>query len=205
MADEPQSAHSAKSAGAPRSAVDPAWSDASLLAAVKAREPSALGRFFDLAFPYVYSLAYRFTRQRETAEDMTQEVFLKVYNAADRLATDRSAKPWITAITVNACRDHARRRAARPEDSVDALVLDAVHSAPGTPEQDLMRAERDRQLDKALDQLDFESRLVVLLHNFSDYSHESIAQLMGTSHDAVRKRYSRALRRLAGIIGEAGT
>jgi len=205
MADESNSAPGARRAGTPPFPVNPAWSDAAFLEKVKRRDSVALGRFFDLAFPYVYSLAYRFTRHRETAEDLTQEVFLKVYNAADRLDTSRSAKPWITAITVNACRDEARRRLARPEDSVDAALIGEVHASTGTPEEDLINAERDLALERALGRLDWESRLVVLLHDYSDRPHEEIAELMGISHEAVRKRYSRALKRLAEIVQETGS
>lgn len=205
MADDAKPAPGDEHSRTPPSSANLAWSDAEFLERVKRRDSLALGRFFDLAFPYVYSLAYRFTRHRETAEDITQEVFLKVYAAADRLDTGRSAKPWITAITVNACRDEARRRSARPEDSVDAATIGDVHSSPGTPEEDLIRAERDLRLERALGQLDWESRLVVLLHDYSDRPHEEIAKLMGISHDAVRKRYSRALKRLAEIVQETGT
>lgn len=200
MADQREPAPETHRAKGPARPEDPKWSDEQLLEGVRRRDPDALGRLFDLAFSYVYSLAFRFTRHRETAEDVTQEVFLKLYGAADRIATDRSAKPWVTTITVNACRDEARRRAARPEDTVDAAIIDQVHAAPGTPEAEWIQTERDREVERALGMLDFESRLVVLLHDYSDRPHEEIADLMGVSHDAVRKRYSRALKRLAEIL-----
>jgi RNA polymerase sigma-70 factor (ECF subfamily) len=167
---------------------------------VRLRDRDALGRFFDLAFPYVYNLAYRFTRHRETAEDITQEVFIKVHKAAHRVAPDRSAKPWLTAITVNACRDEARRRRARPEDTVDSGDIGRNFASPATPEAELLERERNRQLERALGELDWESRLVVLLHDYCGLPHDEIAGLVQNSHDAVRKRHSRAIKRLSELV-----
>jgi RNA polymerase sigma factor (sigma-70 family) len=176
------------------------WVSRDILEGVKRRDPDALGRFFDAAFSYVYSLAYRLTGDRHAAEDVTQEVFLKVHRAADRLDVERHPRPWITTITYNACRDVARRRSARPESPVDATEIGERHEAPGTPEEEVLRRERERLLERALGELDEESRAVVILHDFGGHSHEEIAEIVDASHAAVRKRYSRALGRLREIM-----
>lgn len=178
----------------------PLWSDQTLLEGVRRRDETALGKFFDLAFPYVYSLAYRLTHHKERAEDLTQEVFLKIYRAADRLETNLSAKPWVTTIVYNAVRDEARRSAARPELSTDAAEIGTREAGAETPEGALVRQEREAALEKALEQLDFESRVIVLLHSYCDHSHDAIAGLMGISHAAVRKRYSRALEQMTETV-----
>jgi RNA polymerase sigma-70 factor (ECF subfamily) len=168
---------------------------------VSRRDPGALAAFFDAAFPYVYNLALRLTGDSHAAEDVTQEVFLKVHRAADRLDPDRHPRPWITTITYNAVRDVARRRSTRPEDPVDAGEIGERNpSAPDTPEDALLRREREQMLEKALSELDEQSRAVVILHDFGGHSHEEIAEIIDASHAAVRKRYSRALQRMAEII-----
>jgi RNA polymerase sigma-70 factor (ECF subfamily) len=179
---------------------DGAWVDPEVLEGVRQRSPQALSRFFDAAFPYVYSLAYRLSGNREAAEDIAQDVFLRVYQAADRLETDRHPKPWLTTITYNACRDSRRRAAARPETVEDGMAIVEQQADPTTPEDVLLQKEREQLIEKALLELDEESRAVVLLHDYSGTSHEDIAVIMGSSHAAVRKRYSRALKRMAGII-----
>jgi RNA polymerase sigma factor (sigma-70 family) len=194
--DVPEPGHD-NSAGRSR---EEEWVGRDVLEGVKRRDTDALGKFFDAALPYVYSLAYRLTGDSHAAEDVAQEVFLKVHRAADRLDVERHPRPWITTITYNACRDVARRRSARPEHAVDATEIGERHESPGTPEDELLRRERERLLERALGELDEESRAVVVLHDFGGHSHEEIAEIVDASHAAVRKRYSRALGRLREII-----
>jgi len=179
-----------------------AWDDRDLLEGVRRRESDALAKFFEMAFPYVYSLAWRLTGNREAAEDVAQEVFLKVHRAADRLDPDRNPRPWLTTITYNAVRDAARRSAARPEDATDASEIGERTAAAETPDQVLEDREQVKILERALAELDEGLRTIVLLRDFSGLSHEEIAGIVGASHDAVRKRYSRALARLREIIEE---
>jgi len=181
------------------------WQDRQLLEGVRRREPEALRRFYDVAFPYVYNLAYRFVGHRPSAEDITQEVFIKVYGAADRLDVERSAKPWLTTVVYNVCRDSARRSSARPEDAVDASDIGDRRSTASNPEQDFIQKEREALVNHALLKLDEASRLVIILHIFCDYTHEDVAQLTGDSTVAVRKRHSRALRRMAEIVQDLQT
>lgn len=179
---------------------DAMWVERSVLEGVQRRDPDALAQLFDAAFPYVYNLALRLTGDRHAAEDVTQEVFLKVHRAADRLDPARNPRPWFTTIAYNAVRDTARRRSTRPEDAVDAGEIGERSPATGNPEEELLRREREQMLGRALAELDELSRTVVVMHDFGGNSHEEIAQIIGASHAAVRKRYSRALQRMADTI-----
>jgi RNA polymerase sigma-70 factor (ECF subfamily) len=176
------------------------WEDPGVLDGVRLREPKALERFFDASFPYVYNLAYRLSGNRDTAEDIVQDVFLKVYRAADRLDVRRHPKPWLTTITYNTCRDLARRSAARPEVAVDAQIIEDTHGTSETPEDILLMREREHLVDRALEELDDKSRAIVILNSYCGFSHEQIAAIVDMSHAAVRKNYSRAIKRMAGII-----
>lgn len=176
------------------------WEDRRVLEGVRRREPAALESFFDASFPYVYNLAFRLSGNRHTAEDIVQDVFLKVYRAADRLDIDRHPKPWLTTITYNTCRDRARRAGARPEATVDVQVIEDTHGTQETPEDVLLRRERERLVDRALEALDDRSRAIVILNSYCGFSHEEIAAIVDMSHAAVRKSYSRALKRMAAII-----
>lgn len=176
------------------------WADPALLEGVRRKEAAALERFFDAVFPYVYNLALRLTGRRESAEDVTQEVFLKVYRAADRIETDRSPRPWLTTITYNAVRDAARRTSVRPEDATDPAVLGDREAGGRTPEEEFRRGEATELVERALLALDEHHRAVVILHEYCGVSHADIATMMGASHDAVRKRYSRALAQMREFI-----
>jgi RNA polymerase sigma-70 factor (ECF subfamily) len=176
------------------------WADPAMLEGVRRRDAAALERFFDAVFPYVYNLALRLTGHREAAEDVTQEVFLKVYRAADRIEPDRSPRPWLTTITYNAVRDSARRTSARPEDATDPAVIGDRQAGGRTPDEELSRAEASELVERALRALDEHHRAVVILHEYCGISHADIATMMGASHDAVRKRYSRALGQMREYI-----
>jgi RNA polymerase sigma factor (sigma-70 family) len=184
----------------PAKNLDRAWVEPEILEGVRRRDPKALASFFDATFSYVYNLAFRLMGNRESAEDVTQDVFVKVYRAADRLEVDRHPKPWLTTITYNTCRDAARRSAVRPEASEDAKVIGERLADSSTPEDALLRKEREELTEKALLELDEELRAVVILHDFCGTTHEDIAEMMGLEHAAVRKRYSRALKRMAKTI-----
>jgi len=184
----------------PETRSNPDWTDPEVLAGVRRREPDALGRFFDTVFPYVYSLAARLTGNRHAAEDATQEVFLKLYQAADRLDPDRHPRPWVSTITYNTCREAARRSAARGAESLDNSAAVEPVADGNTPEQTSSRREQQRLLERALDELDGESRSIVLLRTYGDLTHERIAEILNTSHSAVRKRFSRAIRRLGKLL-----
>jgi len=174
---------------------------AAVLEAVRNRDPDALAEMFETCFGRVYSLAHRLTGTREQAEDVTQEVFLKVYNAADQLDPARDPRPWLATITWNACREHWRSRGHR-QDRQTATINgdDGLHerlvNGKRSPERRVMNGERKALVEKALRRLPEEMRAVVLLHDFEGLGHAEVAEILGESHAAVRKRYSRALTRL---------
>jgi RNA polymerase sigma-70 factor (ECF subfamily) len=173
-----------------------------VLEGVRKRDPDALGLFFDAAFPYVYGLAFRLSGHSASAEDLTQDVFVSVHRAADRLDPSRHAKPWLTRITYNKFRDHLRRRSSRPERALDPDVFGATPHATETPEEILVGRERQLLLERAIGSLDVKHRPVVVLHTYSGCSHEETSELLGISAAATRKRYSRALAKLRAYILE---
>lgn len=178
---------------------DDVFDDPVVLEGVRRREREALGRFFDAAFPYVYGLAFRLSGDHAVAQDVAQEVFLKVYRSADRLDPSRHPKPWLTTIAYNAYRDLLRRSAARREDPLESAGGTA-HSATEAPDAALERKETVEAVQRAILSLDESLRWIVILRDYSGMPHEEIAQVLGLSHDAVRKRYSRALQKLREIL-----
>ncbi len=171
------------------------------LEAVRQRDPDALGQLFEACFGRVYSLAQRLTGSREQAEDVTQEVFLKVHNAADQLDPSRDPAPWLATITYNACREHWRSRGHRQDKQTATIngedgIGERLVNGKRSPERRVVNGERQALVEQAVGRLPEEMRAVVLLHDFEGLSHAEVAEALGESHAAVRKRYSRALTRL---------
>jgi RNA polymerase sigma-70 factor (ECF subfamily) len=175
---------------------------------VRAREPEALEAFFERYFDRVYGLVYRLLGDRALAEDMTQEVFLKVHRAAHQLDPSRDPGPWLVTIAHNACRDLwrsgawklARRSAPLDGDSPLAATLSR---GTNDPERDLLAGERERLVQEALRKLPEPLRVAVVLHDYQGMGHEEIGRLTGLHHAAARKRYSRALAALARLLKDS--
>jgi len=175
-------------------------------AGVRRREQRALALLFRAYFPDVYSLAYRLLGDRHRAEDITQEVFLKVYRSAPSYDPERDPGPWLTTITYNACRDLWRSRSykagvrSRSMDDKEVGEL-PLPDAKADPERAAIRGEDESRVQAAILSLPEEQRAIVLLHDYRGMNHEEIGRLLGVSHAAVRKRYSRALKALADRLG----
>lgn len=183
------------------SAAATAGLDRATLERVRAREPEALGIFYDRYMDLVYGLASRLLGNRTLAEDATSEVFLKVHRAADRLDSARDPAPWLVTITTNVCRDlwrsSAYRASRRAADVHDPLVAASLSSGRDEPEQDAVRSERERIVQQALLELPAPLRESILLHDYQGLDHRQVADALHIAHDAARKRYSRALAALA--------
>ena len=177
-----------------------------VLEKVRDRDPEALGAFFRTYFDRVYALAYRLAGTRQAAEDVTQDVFLKVHQAAAHLDPDLDPLPWLRRITTNTCRDLWRSGPQRLQRSARSLEEhaggDRIPALGRDPEEDLLAMERDRLVQEALQRLPDELRVTVILHDFGGMKHADVATLLHVSHAAVRKRYSRALSALGSLLGE---
>ncbi len=177
------------------------------LESVRRREPQALGRLFDAYFGRIYSLAYRMMGQEATAQDITQEVFLRVHKAAHQLDVNRDPAPWLLTITTNLCREKWRSKQGRQDKQTLSLNdkpehTERVAATAATPEQEAVAADQSRLLTAALDRLPEAMRVVVLLHDMQGLPHDEIAGMIGEEAPAVRKRYSRALGKLRELLAD---
>jgi RNA polymerase sigma-70 factor (ECF subfamily) len=181
-----------------------------VLNAVRRREPEALGELFESYFDRLYNVAYRLVGEHARAEDVLQEVFLKVHRAAHQLDPERDPGPWLATLTRNACRERWRRRGSRAERHARSLddgsgIRETLSAGGRGPEDETLRSERDRTVAKALMKLPYALREVVVLRDYHGLAHEEIATVVGARGSTVRKRYSRALtelrKHLKDVIG----
>ena len=182
-----------------RPAPDRAW-----LERVRAREPEALGQFYDRYLDLVFGLAWRLLGDRTLAEDAASEVFLKVHRAADRLDPARDPAPWLATITTNVCRDLWRsgqyRMSRRAADVHDPAAAASLSSGRNDPEADTLASERERLVQEALMSLPESLRASIVLHDYQGLDHREVADVLHIAHDAARKRYSRALAALEQLL-----
>jgi RNA polymerase sigma-70 factor, ECF subfamily len=159
----------------------------------------------------VYGLCYRFTGSPTDAEDLTQEVFLKVYGnlAAFDLARG-TFQTWITTMTRNLLVDHFRRsRAQRATDSIDAgwdgdgdeLPLVQRLAEPGPSQHDkAVKKEIEKMVQEALTKISPELREAVILRDLQDLDYKEIAQVLHIPEGTVKSRISRGRAELARLL-----
>jgi RNA polymerase sigma-70 factor, ECF subfamily len=157
----------------------------------------------------VYSLALRMLGSPAAAEDAAQEAFIRAYR---RLETFRGGnfRSWLFSIVANLSRDELRRRARRPQLSLDAARddpdradLDPVEPGPG-PEAVAEQAELRALLEAALLTLPDDWREVVVLSDVQGLAYEEIAQVTGLALGTVKSRLSRARAHLRDTLRASG-
>jgi RNA polymerase sigma-70 factor (ECF subfamily) len=173
----------------------------------RAREgdPSALGEFFDHYFPRIHATVLRLVRDTATAQDVTQDVLVKVQKALPHLDTGRDPAPWLFTIAVNSCRDlwrtSAWRTSQRSRSLEDPIIAGELHGAE-RPDEAFERAELTRLLDAAIGRLPEPLRVTIVLHDCEGLGHREIAEITGIDYAASRKRHSRALKALGEMLRE---
>ncbi len=142
----------------------------------------------------VYRLAYRLTGNRQDAEDLTQEVFVRVFRSLDSY-TPGTFEGWLHRITTNLFLDQVRRKRRIRMDVLEGDRL-ATPEGPGTPERAYEHANLDNDVQAALDELPPEYRAAVVLCDIEGLSYQEIAVTLGIKLGTVRSRIHRARARL---------
>jgi RNA polymerase sigma-70 factor (ECF subfamily) len=159
----------------------------------------------------IYAICYRFTGSSSDAEDLTQDVFLKLYRNLDAFNAERgSFQTWITTLARNLLVDHFRRtRLDRASDSLDASLTDDVDGpsmadrlADPRPSQEAHTAglELKARIQQALAQLSPELREAVVLRDLEDMDYKDIAQVLRIPEGTVKSRISRGRGELARLL-----
>ena len=141
-----------------------------------------------------YVLALQLVGNRDDALDVAQDAMLRLFAHLGRVAPDRPLRPWLFAIVRNRARDLWRRRAARPEESVDARPDLAAHvvSRSADPERLAADTERARRLWAAVGALSRSHREILVLRDFHDLQYGEIAEVLGVPVGTVMSRLHRA-------------
>jgi RNA polymerase sigma-70 factor (ECF subfamily) len=138
----------------------------------------------------VYSIALRYCGDESAAMDIAQETFLKLFSSIQGYRGNASFESWLYRIVVNRCLDH-QRRGRRLIPFLEGL-LDIVSAPADSVLQELLRAEMEKDVQKIVQTLAPEQRIVVVLRYTEGLAYEEIAEVLGCSAGTVASRLNRA-------------
>lgn len=199
----------AASAGPPST-----WSpreEARMVEACQKGDARAFEELVDRFQGVVYGLAFQMVHNREEAEDVAQEVFLRCYRALPNFRAESRLSTWLYRITVNTVKNHWAWQQRRQKDRHQSLdegrsaenenPLDPASPAPGPGDRALWK-EQGEMLQEAVRRLPEDQQLVVVLRFMQHLSYEEIGEALECSLGTVKSRINRARARLKEILTE---
>ncbi len=150
----------------------------------------------------VFNVAYKFVGKHDEAEDLTQDIFLKIFKALDSFDRRANFQTWIISIARNLCIDHYR--SVRKERETIAREVDAGELSPAStdasPLRQLEQSDLREMLRRALDQLPLTLKTAVVMRDLHELSYQEIAERLGLPEGTVKSRINRGRIELARQI-----
>lgn len=176
-----------------------------LVQRVKDGDSEAFGQLFDHYHPLVYPFIYRMVQQRQVAEDLTSDTFLRVLDKIERFTWQgRDPGAWIMTIARNIVYDHQKKASTRREVRTPDFSLEADRQPAGSIASDpaaiVVDQEINRELYTALGKLTGPQREVVILRFLHGLSTHQVAALMGENQQVIKARQYRGIRTLKQLL-----
>jgi RNA polymerase sigma factor (sigma-70 family) len=171
--------------------------DEALMTAVRSGDLGKLGILFERYHAPLFDFLARMTGDRTAAEDLVQDIFVRILKYRATFRDDGSFETWLFRIARNARADYFRRRT--PGEPLDAEALERPEPSPGPALR--LQADRDRaRLKRALMLLPEDKRELLVLARYREMKYEQIAEIFGIEVGAVKVRVHRAVRELRQVF-----
>lgn len=144
-------------------------------------------------------LARIFTDDRNAAEDLVQEAFIRLYRSAHRIEDGERAPAYLRSIVMNLCRDHNRRGLMSLRHASTSQDL----ARPVEPDQSVVRTEQQAEVIDALLSLSPRQRECLALRFYLDMTEAQIAQALGISSNSVKTHCRRGMAAMRDLLGES--
>ena len=180
--------------------------DTDLISRAAGGDPSAFQELVERHRSMVYRVAYQFAGNHHDAEDIAQEVFIKVYRSLDRFRQDAQLTSWMYRIVMNACIDHRRRQrpasAAPFGDEAEQRMLNTPEDTPG-PEERAYAGELGQVLESEIGRLPNGQRVVFVMRHHQGMKLCEIADALGLAEGTVKRQLHAAVHRLRQALTQA--
>ena len=176
---------------------------------VKAAQRGDMPAFEELVARHrdkIYARAFSMMRSEEDAVDLSQEAWVKGWQRLKQFQGDSSFVTWMTRIVINLCLDQLRKQKRQRSESIESLEEESggverqMPVITPNPTAGLERQELRARIDKALGQLSYEHRTVLVLHEFEELEYKEIAKRMECSIGTVMSRLFYARRKMANLM-----
>ncbi|WP_228282104.1 RNA polymerase sigma factor [Rubrobacter tropicus] len=176
--------------------------DEDLMSLLEDGDAGAFAALYDRHSRAAYSLSYRMMGDRQAAEDLTQDAFLKVWRSAGGYRSERgSVRTWILSIVHNRGIDQLRSLASRRRTQ-DRVEQSAPRSQPSEAFAETWRNRQREQIREALDTLPAEQLKILELAYFSGYTHVEISNLLDIPLGTVKGRMRLGLKKIRDYFGQ---
>jgi len=178
--------------------------DADLVRRCRAGDGAAWEEIVLMFSRRIFNLAYRFTSRADAAEDLTQEVFIRIYRALEQYdARQGDLQNWLMRLARNLIIDDYRRRQRQPQDAQSEDLEEHTYhlrATNRTPQENLERGELSRQVQAGIDKLPTDLRVCVILRDLEELSYQEIVDLLQIPEGTVKSRINRGRIELAKIL-----
>jgi RNA polymerase sigma-70 factor (ECF subfamily) len=181
------------------------FTDEQLIANYLAGDEKSLEVLYSRYLKPIYSFVYRYAGSASDAEDVTQEVFVRVWHSLKRFNQKKSFKTWIFSIAKNAAVDHLKKKKTIPFSEFDMeddgnLIADTLADPSPLPQELLGKAGMAQMLNSAIEKLSPKYRMVLFLRYNDHFNFREIAEALGEPLPTITARHRRALVKLKEIL-----
>jgi RNA polymerase sigma-70 factor (ECF subfamily) len=180
--------------------------DTDLISRAAGGDSSAFQALVERHRSMVYRVAYQFAGNHHDAEDIAQEVFIKVYRSLDRFRQDAQLTSWMYRIVMNACIDHRRRQrlavAAPFGEEAEQRMLNTPEERPD-PEERAYAGELGQVLESEIGRLPNGQRVVFVMRHHQGMKLSEIAGALGLAEGTVKRQLHAAVHRLRQALTQA--
>jgi len=179
------------------------------------RDPDVLRKAYEAHSKGLFNLAYRLVSDRQWAEDILQETYVRAFTRAETFQEGGKVSTWLYRICMNLCYDHLRARRYRQMASLDAPIAHAGDEGPstwsatlesGVPEAARVAENRDAAttVRRFVDELPEREKAVVVLHQYHEMTFEEIGEVLGLTSRTAQNCLRRAKEKLYFKLKAAG-
>ena len=179
----------------------PSAADVALIEGCLRHEPAAWEKIVARHKRRVFNIAFKFTARHDLAEDLTQEIFLRVFRALDRFNREADFGTWLSSVARNYCIDHYRsRRRERELISPDTTAIELAADPSVNPQRGLEEADRRSLLREGLARLPPKLREAVVLRDLQELTYQEMARLLELPEGTVKSRINRGREELGRLL-----